>query len=193
MHICTKTKDLIVSGTIDLIVSGTIAPYYTCIVSLGAECGTMWFCYCNNIVVTSKIYYQHALFIFADEDDSASRVVINLSALPTAPRSARGADVDLSRVPTVKPFTAFIGNLPFEVSQEDIRKMFKDVKVSSFVISQLSEECMQFFVVIETVVKLYVFQKYKYHGDIQRMQHGIIVGLCAYRSSFNPCTHKSMF
>lgn len=98
-------------------------------------------------------YLHIAVLIFADdENDSSSRVVINLSALPTAPRSARGADVDLSRVPTVKPFTAFIGNLPFEVSQEDISRMFKDLKVRSFLFIHITEECKQFFMVMITVV-----------------------------------------
>lgn len=63
------------------------------------------------------------------DDDPSTRIVINRSALPTAPRSARGADVDLSRVPKEKPFTAFLANLPFEVSEDDIRHFFKDLSV----------------------------------------------------------------
>ena len=55
--------------------------------------------------------------------------LIDRSALPTAPRAARGADVDMSKVPTSPPFTAFLGNLPFEVSADDIHEFFKQLKV----------------------------------------------------------------
>lgn len=66
---------------------------------------------------------------FSVDDDPSTRVVINRSVLPTAPRSALGANVDLSRVPKEKPFTAFLANLPFEVSDEDIHRFFKDLNV----------------------------------------------------------------
>ena len=45
---------------------------------------------------------------------------IDRSILPTAPRAARGPDVDMSQVPDVPPFTAFLGNLPYDVEEEDI-------------------------------------------------------------------------
>ena len=55
---------------------------------------------------------------------------IDLSALPTAPRAARGPDVDMSLVPDKPPFTAFIGNLPYDVEESDIYDFFRDLKVS---------------------------------------------------------------
>ena len=64
-----------------------------------------------------------------DMEGSTPRVVINRAVLPTCPRAARGADIDLSKVPTEPPFTAFIGNLPFEVSDEDVERFFKGMKV----------------------------------------------------------------
>ena len=45
-------------------------------------------------------------------------------SLPTAPRAARGPDVDLSRVPTDPPYTAFMGNLPFDVEETEIERFF---------------------------------------------------------------------
>ncbi|ELT99249.1 hypothetical protein CAPTEDRAFT_221548 [Capitella teleta] len=53
-----------------------------------------------------------------------SAKLVNIAALPTAPRAARGADVDMSRVPTNPPFTAFLGNIPFDVEIETIEKFF---------------------------------------------------------------------
>ena len=50
-------------------------------------------------------------------------------SLPTAPRAARGPDVDMSRVPTEPPFTAFMGNLPFDVEEVEIERFFHGLKV----------------------------------------------------------------
>ena len=51
-------------------------------------------------------------------------------SLPTAPRAARGPDVDLSRVPTDPPYTAFMGNLPFDVEETEIERFFHGLKVN---------------------------------------------------------------
>ncbi|GBO01267.1 Eukaryotic translation initiation factor 4B [Araneus ventricosus] len=45
--------------------------------------------------------------------------------LPTAPKAARGPDVDMSKIPTSPPFTAFLGNLPYDVSEDDIANFFR--------------------------------------------------------------------
>ena len=58
--------------------------------------------------------------------------VIDRSQLPTAPRAARGPDVDLSIVPTAPPFKAHLGNLPYDISPEDIEQFFNKLKVSLF-------------------------------------------------------------
>lgn len=52
--------------------------------------------------------------------------------LPTAPKAARGPDVDLSKVPTREPFTAFLGNLPYDITDDDIVMFFRQLKVSCF-------------------------------------------------------------
>ncbi|XP_023210935.1 eukaryotic translation initiation factor 4B-like [Centruroides sculpturatus] len=51
--------------------------------------------------------------------------------LPTAPKAARGPDIDMSRIPTKPPFTAYVGNLPYDVNEEDIIKFFRQLKVTS--------------------------------------------------------------
>ena len=60
---------------------------------------------------------------------AAPKMVINRAVLPTAPRASRGANVDMSLVPNEPPFTAYIGNLPFEANVEDVENFFKGLKV----------------------------------------------------------------
>jgi translation initiation factor 4B len=46
--------------------------------------------------------------------------------LPTAPRAAREqAALDMSRLPKEPPFTAFIGNLPYDCESSDIEMFFE--------------------------------------------------------------------
>ena len=54
---------------------------------------------------------------------------IDRSKLPSAPRAARGADFDPSRVPTRPPYTAFLGNLQYDICEEDIERFFMKLKV----------------------------------------------------------------
>ncbi len=51
------------------------------------------------------------------------------AALPTAPRAARGPDIDSTKVPDGPPYTAFLGNLSYDVDREDILEFFGDKKV----------------------------------------------------------------
>ena len=57
---------------------------------------------------------------------------IDLSKLPSAPRASRGVDIDLSKLPSKPPYTAFLGNLPFETDEEDIVELFRGLKVSAY-------------------------------------------------------------
>eukprot|EP00117_Sycon_ciliatum_P014989 scpid78496/ scgid1407/ Eukaryotic translation initiation factor 4B len=51
---------------------------------------------------------------------------VDLHALPKAPRAALGpSEVDLSRLPQRPPFVAYIGNLPYDIVEEDIQDFFK--------------------------------------------------------------------
>jgi hypothetical protein len=66
----------------------------------------------------------------AEENDyGGPKVVINRAALPTAPRAARGPNLDLSQVPNEPPFTAYVGNLPFDATAEDVERFFKGLRV----------------------------------------------------------------
>ncbi|XP_013381286.1 eukaryotic translation initiation factor 4B [Lingula anatina] len=49
--------------------------------------------------------------------------------LPTAPRAARGPNIDMSRVPTEPPFTAYVGNLPYDIDEEQIAEFFAKLGV----------------------------------------------------------------
>ena len=83
----------------------------------------------RNITMQIQKYY---FYFFADEDaypDTRSRV--NRAVLPTAPRAARDPDhIDMSTVPTDPPFTAFLGNLPFDITEEEVEKFFGNLKVN---------------------------------------------------------------
>ena len=57
------------------------------------------------------------------------RAALDRAALPTAPRASRDSDVDSGKVPKDPPFTAFLGNLSYDVEREDVFEFFKDTKV----------------------------------------------------------------
>ena len=56
---------------------------------------------------------------------------VDRRALPTAPRASTQPRVELSRLPSKPPYTAYMGNLSFEVEEVDILDFFKrrNVKV----------------------------------------------------------------
>lgn len=60
---------------------------------------------------------------------SSQKRQIDLSALPTAPVASLTVEVDYSKIPDKPPFTAFLGNLPYDVEKIDIMTFFKQVKV----------------------------------------------------------------
>ncbi|UJR13436.1 hypothetical protein I4U23_000450 [Adineta vaga] len=65
-----------------------------------------------------------------DEDEAQKRpVVVDMSDLPTAPRSA--VDIDYSTVPTNPPFIAYVANLSFEIDDEALRRIFADLEPKS--------------------------------------------------------------
>ena len=57
------------------------------------------------------------------------RAAMDRASLPTAPRAARGPDVDTSKIPDGPPYTAFLGNLSYDVDKDDILEFFKNSKV----------------------------------------------------------------
>ena len=50
--------------------------------------------------------------------------------LPTAPRAARGSDVNEDKIPNAPPYTAYIANLPYDIEVEDVNKFFHGLSVS---------------------------------------------------------------
>lgn len=57
------------------------------------------------------------------------RAARDRAALPTAPRAARGPDIDSTKIPDGPPFTAFLGNLSYDVDKDDILEFFGNNKV----------------------------------------------------------------
>ena len=63
------------------------------------------------------------------EDPYTQAQEVQRIVLPTAPRAARAGAVDLSQLPKGPPYTAFLGNLPYGVEEEDIFQFFQSVQV----------------------------------------------------------------
>ncbi len=49
--------------------------------------------------------------------------------LPSAPRASRGPGIDENLIPTTPPFQANIGNLHYEIEEEDIFKFFENLEI----------------------------------------------------------------
>lgn len=64
----------------------------------------------------------------------------DLSILPSAPRAAVAAEIDMRRLPSKPPYTVYLGNLSYECSEEDIHMLFdrKKLKVSSVAVSDVT-------------------------------------------------------
>ncbi|CAD5125776.1 DgyrCDS13986 [Dimorphilus gyrociliatus] len=56
---------------------------------------------------------------------------IDKSILPTAPKATREPVLNLEKVPTQPPFTAFVGNLSYEVNEDSLQKVFSALKVKN--------------------------------------------------------------
>ncbi|UYV68630.1 EIF4B [Cordylochernes scorpioides] len=66
------------------------------------------------------------------EDESIDdKFILSNVVLPTAPKAARAPYMDLSRIPTQPPFTAYIGNLAYDITEEDIKRFFRNMKIVS--------------------------------------------------------------
>uniref|UniRef100_H3BD23 Eukaryotic translation initiation factor 4B n=1 Tax=Latimeria chalumnae TaxID=7897 RepID=H3BD23_LATCH len=65
------------------------------------------------------------------EDEGYRNSRIDRSILPTAPRAAREPTIDRNRLPKQPPYTAFLGNLPYDVTEESIKKFFRGLNISA--------------------------------------------------------------
>uniref|UniRef100_A0A8D0HQQ8 Eukaryotic translation initiation factor 4B n=1 Tax=Sphenodon punctatus TaxID=8508 RepID=A0A8D0HQQ8_SPHPU len=66
-----------------------------------------------------------------NDDDMYRAPPIDRSILPTAPRAAREPNIDRSRLPKSPPYTAFLGNLPYDVSEDSIKDFFRGLNISA--------------------------------------------------------------
>ncbi|MEQ2273042.1 hypothetical protein XENORESO_020708 [Xenotaenia resolanae] len=65
------------------------------------------------------------------EEDTYRAPPIDRSILPTAPRSAREPNIDRSKLPRSPPYTAFLGNLPYDITEDSIKDFFRGLAVSA--------------------------------------------------------------
>uniref|UniRef100_A0AAY4D205 Eukaryotic translation initiation factor 4B n=1 Tax=Denticeps clupeoides TaxID=299321 RepID=A0AAY4D205_9TELE len=65
------------------------------------------------------------------EDDVYRAPRIDRSILPTAPRAAREPNIDRSRLPHNPPYTAFLGNIPYDVTEDSIKSFFHGLSISA--------------------------------------------------------------
>ncbi|XP_027857978.1 eukaryotic translation initiation factor 4Ba isoform X4 [Xiphophorus couchianus] len=65
------------------------------------------------------------------EEDTYRAPPIDRSILPTAPRSAREPNIDRARLPRSPPYTAFLGNLPYDVTEDSIKDFFRGLAISA--------------------------------------------------------------
>ncbi|XP_019515204.1 PREDICTED: eukaryotic translation initiation factor 4B [Hipposideros armiger] len=67
----------------------------------------------------------------SNDDDVYRAPPIDRSILPTAPRAAREPNIDRSRLPKSPPYTAFLGNLPYDVTEDSIKEFFRGLNISA--------------------------------------------------------------
>uniref|UniRef100_A0A8C7ZA66 Eukaryotic translation initiation factor 4B n=1 Tax=Oryzias sinensis TaxID=183150 RepID=A0A8C7ZA66_9TELE len=65
------------------------------------------------------------------DEDTYRAPPIDRSILPTAPRSAREPNINRAKLPRSPPYTAFLGNLPYEVTEESIKDFFRGLAISA--------------------------------------------------------------
>lgn len=53
------------------------------------------------------------------------------SILPTAPRAAHEPNIYWSHPPKLPSYTAFLGNLPYDVTQDSIKEFFRGLNISA--------------------------------------------------------------
>ncbi|KAH0520531.1 Eukaryotic translation initiation factor 4B [Microtus ochrogaster] len=67
----------------------------------------------------------------SNDDDVYRAPPIDRSILPTAPRAAREPNIDRSRLAKPPPYTAFLGNLPYDVTEDSIKEFFRGLNISA--------------------------------------------------------------
>uniref|UniRef100_A0A2K5E708 Eukaryotic translation initiation factor 4B n=1 Tax=Aotus nancymaae TaxID=37293 RepID=A0A2K5E708_AOTNA len=67
----------------------------------------------------------------SNDDDVYRAPPIDHSILPTAPWAAREPNIDRSRLPKSPHYTGFLGNLPYDVTEESIKEFFRGLHISA--------------------------------------------------------------
>ncbi|XP_054162805.1 eukaryotic translation initiation factor 4B-like [Oppia nitens] len=86
-----------------------------------------------NVVHTQKVSLDWADQV--DDNDFDDRFTVSYNTpnkpilLPTGPKATRTPDLDLTRVPSDPPFKAYLGNLPYDVSQQEITRYFSKLEI----------------------------------------------------------------
>eukprot|EP00795_Rhopilema_esculentum_P014426 gene14426-5482_t len=96
---------------------------------------------------------QHAAY---DSEEEIKKEVFDLSALPTAPRASRSA-IDPKSLPSGPPYTAFLGNLSYDVEEDDIIEFFGNLKLDKVRLPREGDRLRGFgyaeFVDVDSLVK----------------------------------------
>ncbi|CAG7709102.1 unnamed protein product [Allacma fusca] len=82
----------------------------------------------QNVVYAPK---KKEMSSWADEveDDDAFVYEKEKIYLPSAPRASRGPAVDDSQIPREAPYTAHLGNLSYDIGEEDVYKFFRNLNI----------------------------------------------------------------
>uniref|UniRef100_A0A2K5D7Z2 Eukaryotic translation initiation factor 4B n=1 Tax=Aotus nancymaae TaxID=37293 RepID=A0A2K5D7Z2_AOTNA len=67
----------------------------------------------------------------SNDDDVYTAPPIDCSIFPTAPWAAREPNIDRTCLPKSPPYTAFLGNLPYDVTEESIKEFFRGLNISA--------------------------------------------------------------
>ncbi|KAL1779152.1 eukaryotic translation initiation factor 4B isoform X1 [Sigmodon hispidus] len=67
----------------------------------------------------------------SNNDDVYRAPPIDRSILPTAPRAAQEPNIDRSHLPKSPPYTAFLGNLPYDMTEDSIKAFFRGLNISA--------------------------------------------------------------
>ena len=93
------------------------------------------------IIIIRRLCFLSPLDIttqWPDEHFQEKRSNFDRRVLPSAPRAATAAEIDMSRLPSKPPYTVYLGNLSYECSEEDVIQLFerKKLKVNPLVLSK---------------------------------------------------------
>ncbi|CAI9158813.1 unnamed protein product [Rangifer tarandus platyrhynchus] len=92
----------------------------------------------------------------SNDDDVYRAPPIDRSILPTAPRAAREPNIDQSRLPKSPPCSAFLGNLPYDVTEDSIKEFFRGLNISATALMTTRLEGVM--IALETSIKIVTIQ-----------------------------------